>query len=399
MRRLAYVVLWFLVFLIPAENTFLLGGVTLVRLVGIAGFAIGLFALLPEKQFRPLRPVHAWMLLFTLTVAASYSWSRAPHVTLSRISTYLQLLGMTWLIWEFGSQEEKQLGLLRAYVAGSGVGALGTIAQYFLQKTNPHLEIYRFAASGFDFNDLAVTLALCLPIAWYLHGRDRRPLARWSYGVAMPVIFFAIVLTGSRTGMLALLSGLLFIPLSSAKLSAPRLLVSISVLLACAYAVVRLIPEESRVRLSTTREEILRGRMSGRRGLWREALEYARGHPFQGTGAGASRVVSSSGEVVHNVLLSVQVEEGVVGLVTFCGILIVLLYMVARMPPLERSLWLILFLAWGVGAASLSWEHQKITWFVFAMAASRSALLRDQVHVTDASCVWPLHNNDDLSDG
>ncbi len=375
MRRLAYVVLWLFVLLIPVENTVLLGGVTLLRLVGVAGFAIGLFALLSDRQVRPLRRVHAWMLLFTVTVAASYSWSMAPGATLSRIFTYLQLLGMTWLIWEFGGQKKRQLGLLRAYVAGSVVSALGTIAQYLLKRSDSPQGIHRFAASGFDFNYLAVTLALCVPIAWYLYVHDRRPFARWIYGATLPMISFAIILTGSRTGLLALLSGLLFVPLSSARLDLRRVMASIFVLLACAYAVVRLTPASSLERLSTIPAEVTRGTMSGRREIWREGLAFARDHLLLGAGAGAYKEVSRWGDVAHNTFLAVLDEEGIVGLVFFCGILIVLLRMVTRMPPLERNLWLVLLLTWGLGASGLSWEYQKTTWFIFAMAAAQSALL------------------------
>jgi O-antigen ligase len=387
MKRLAYVLLRLLIFLIPAENTFLLGGVTLLRLVGVAAFAIGLFALLPEKQFRPLRPVHAWMLLFTLMVAASYSWSQAPGNTLSRIFTYSQLLGMTWLVWEFGGQEKRHLGLLRAYVVGSVVSALGTIAQYVLQKSHTDPGVSRFAASGFDFNYLAVTLALSLPIAWYLFVQDRRPLARWIYGATLPVVSFAMILTGSRTGLLALLPGLLFVPMSSAKLVLRRVIVSIFVLLACAYAVVRLTPAASRERLSTVPAEVKYGRMAGRREIWRAALGYARDHLLLGAGAGAYKEIS--GDVAHNAFLSALVEEGIFGLVFFCGILVALLRMVMRMPPLERNLWLALLLAWGVGAAGLSLEYQKTTWFIFAMAAAQAALLGAKKRATDVPDIEP----------
>jgi O-antigen ligase len=398
MRRLAYVVLWLLVFLVPAEDTVSLGGVTLLRLVGIAGFVIGLFAVLPDGRVRPLRPVHAWMLLFTITAAASYFWSQAPDITLSRIFTCLQFLGMTWLIWEFCPEEERQLGLLRAYVAGSVVSALGTIAQYVRHGSIPHAGAGRFGAGGFDPNDLAVALALCVPIAWYLCVKDRRWLARLIYGATMPVIFFAIALTASRGGVLALLSGLLFVPLSSAKLKLSRVIASILVLLACTYAIARLVPAASRERLSTTIAEVAHGTMDGRRRIWREALAYAGNHLFMGTGAGAFVEVSSLG-VVHDTYLSVLVEEGIIGFVFFCGILIILLRMAIGMPPLERNLWLILLLTWGVGAASLTWEYHKTTWFIFAMAAAQAALHGAQERATNAPVFESCDDTDDLHHG
>lgn len=84
---------------------------------------------------------------------------------------------MLWLIWETCRTPGRQTGLMQAYVAGAGVASVLTMIRY---AEGQQTYYRRYAAAGFDPNDLGLTVALSIPLALYLGLRGRGWL-RWAY--------------------------------------------------------------------------------------------------------------------------------------------------------------------------------------------------------------------------
>jgi O-antigen ligase len=117
--------------------------------------------------------------------------------------------------------------------------------------------------------------------------------------------------------------------------------------------------------------------------------------PLQGVGAGAYAPAvahavrlssNSSGResvnqvgniVAHNTLLSILVEQGVVGFTLFFVLLLTLVLSAWKLSKADRVFWLCILLTWAIGASDLSWEQRKPTWVIFglliAMAAAKLA--------------------------
>ncbi|HEY3118942.1 MAG TPA: hypothetical protein VGK54_19540, partial [Chloroflexota bacterium] len=226
MIKLAYGALWVFVFSLPWEALTTSGGVAIVsRLTGMLALGLALAAALISGRVRRWHLLHTAALLFVIWVGFGLFIAHPQDIP-RKFYTFIQLFLMLWMIWELAPSRSRQRGLLTAYVFGAYVAALATIV---LSRREAGA-LHRFAAGGGDPNDLAMTLGLALPMAWYLGMTYRQPLLRWVCRAYLPVGLLAIGLTGSRGGMLASTVALAFVPLSMTKLSAGRMVTAIAML-------------------------------------------------------------------------------------------------------------------------------------------------------------------------
>jgi O-antigen ligase len=243
----------------------------------------------------------------------------------------------------------------------------------------------RFSIEGFDPNDLAMTLVLALPMAWYLGMTYQQPLLRWFCRGFVPLGVLALALTGSRGGMVAGTIGLLVVPLTMTRLTpgkfaAALVLVAVSGGLAVAYT-----PESVIERLASTRSQVQRGELGGRMTIWRAGAEAFVERPITGYGAGAFapavRRILGYPRVSHNSYLTVLVEQGLVGFVLYAGMFVTVMLPVMKLPIMEKRFALVMLATLAVAMLPLSWEDQKPAWFTLAslLGLSQVGIRRDPV--------------------
>jgi O-antigen ligase len=271
------------------------------------------------------------------------------------------------MIWELAPSESRQRGLMTAYVFGAYLAAFETIMVFRRQAG----ALRRFSAGGGDANDLAMVLALALPMAWYLGMTYRQALLRWACRAYLPVAIVAVGLTGSRGGMLATTTALLIVPLSMTRLSPGRLLTAIVVLGTAGALAIVYTPETLIERLSTTRVEVEGGRFGGRGKLWKAGLAVYPENPVLGYGTGGFKSaitprLGPASQVAHNSYLSVLVEQGAVGLVLYMLMFVAVLRSILKLPQLERRFALVLFGTLGIAMLPLTWEDRRAVWYVLA---------------------------------
>lgn len=371
MDRLAFAALWLLVFVIPFENAFVIPGLgTLGRIVGFLALLIGLLATLSRQTKIRIGTLHWLTLSFVFLAGFSFYWSVDPDATLKRLWTYVQLLAMMWLIWQWADNEKKVLQLFQAFGIGTLALAVGVFGGFVGGSTE------RLDAYNFNPNDIASILALGIPICWYAGLRNKNFWVSKLYMAIPAVLVVAILLTGSRAGLVkAILAfGLMFWSLTEGS-NFRRLLIlcTVALIISIALAVV---PPRTLARLGTTTSEIESGTLNGRTEIWAVGMQIFYQNPLLGIGAGNFRTAVGNyfmaDRAPHNVFLAILVEQGIIGLSAFLFILAAIFNYVFRIPPRERIFLLTLMAIWVATAFTSNWEWRKQTWLLLALIAAHA---------------------------
>src|SRR5688572_14503370 len=374
MTTLAYGALWFFVFAVPWERLVALPGLAIVtRVAGAVALGLTLLSILVLGRFRRWRLFH--MAAFLFVVWAGFGvWYLGMSVVPQKFYTFVQLFVVLIMVWELASTPQRQRGLLVAYVLGAAVPAIATIVLYVQQGGSG----VRYSAGGADANNLAMTLALGLPIAWYLGMTASQPLARWIFRAYIPLCILATGLSGSRGGMLTLMVALLVVPLTLT-LSAGRLTAAIALLTLSGALAVTYVPDRVVERLGTTSTEVQDARFGGRIKLWRAGLIAYTRRPLMGYGVSSfvpavKPQLGPMALVAHNSFLSVLVEEGMIGLLFFLLMLLSVFLSIRKLPHLERRFAMVLLLTLCAALTPLTWEDSKVAWLVMAILAGMSTV-------------------------
>lgn len=367
MKRAVYVAIWLLVFTIPWENMIVLEPVgTAARVVGVVAGAIGVVTALIENRLR----LPTWTQIgFVFVVWSWFSclWSIDIERTLMRAFTYTQLWIMAWLIYQY---TRDVTGILRAYVLGTYVSAAFTLYAYILGLQSAYL---RFAAPGFDPNDLSIYLCLGTLFAVSLAIKTLNPLLKAVYISYVPIGMLAILLTGSRTGVVALSTALLTLLYALRDTGWNWRFTALALGGVVGLVAVSFVPLESIARITTLVSELREGTWNMRILIWQAGLLLFGEHPLLGVGAGAFRTAVTQlilqEAAPHNVFLAVAVEGGAPAL--FMWIFFVLLSFNAplRSQHPERWVWIGTGLILVVAFLSLNFEWRKFTWMAIAIAA------------------------------
>lgn len=391
--RVAFAFLWLFVFSFPAEKAFDIPGLgTLSRLFGLLALGGGVLAVVADRRLRPLNRSHAALALFVFWATLTVRWSLAPEDTAIKVQTYLQLLGMAWLVWEFCPTEARVASIMRAYVFGTFYADYDTISRWL----SAHQTYYqRYATAGFDPNDLALTLALSIPLSFYLAVRARRSRA-WIYWLQIAMALLTILLSASRTGFVTACLAISIVPLGAKYMRrVERRLIAVGTVGVVA-ATMAVVPATSWKRIATIGSEVESGSFNSRSLIWSAGFAEFRQHPLAGVGAGAyPRAVEPVmgwptwwRVVAHNTFFSVLVETGIVGFALFVTVLGMLVAAVKRMVGLDRLLWAVMFAVWAVGVNTLSWELRKPTWLLFALVLAAARLTVAERQAAAAETAW-----------
>jgi O-antigen ligase len=358
-----------MIFTIPWENIVTVASLgTVSRATGylVAGF--WLVTVVVTGRFRELHAFHGAVFLFVLWNIISTFWSVNIDRTVARFQTSLQLAGMVFLLWDLYTTPAALRAGLQAYVLGGYVSIASTIINYF---TDNAFYFQRYAATGFNVNDLGIILALGMPVAWHLtmpEDNTRRSLVLRIVNYAyIPAAIVAILLTASRSALFATLPALLFMLGSLTQLKPYLRALIIVVLVGSLFALQPLIPQSAYHRLAATGNEVTEGDLNGRLEIWGDGLVSFAENPILGIGSGAFAEITDTGKIGHNFALSLLVEIGIIGFAFFALALGIVFYQAWQQPKWTTRFWLAIMAIWLWGAATHNLEYRKQTWLFLTL--------------------------------
>ncbi|QOY90869.1 O-antigen ligase family protein [Paludibaculum fermentans] len=376
--RFAFITMWIFIFALSCEKSLELPGIgSLGRVTGALAMGAGLVAILAEGRFRIPSPAHIALMLVVLWSSLTYRWTVSTAATEERITTYVQLLFIVVLIWQLCLEVTDAKLLMAAYVLGTLVPALDTFRRYLTAQETFY---QRYATVGFDPNDLALTLAISIPMSLYL-AANSGPLLTWCCRLQLLAVVATILLTASRSGTVAMTVAFSFALVLWHGAPRKQKMLSAAAAGVMACIMIAAVPASSWLRIATLGSEVKEGTLNSRTVLWGAGVRALGDVPLQGVGAGAypDAIASVVGRpqtwtpVAHNTFLSLLVETGFIGFSLFLAFFGMLLWTAFRMQGQSRWMWLACLLAWTIGVSALTWENRKPTWMIFGLLLAHSA--------------------------
>lgn len=379
MQRLVYIATLLLVFGIPATQFPISDTVGSVnRLLGFVVLIGWLLSVAVIGAHRRLHPFHVLAYAFILWNIISLIWTVDPENGAVKLQRYVQSIGITLILWDVLRTRARIETGMQVLILG-GYAAIALTVQDFQAGLTQFAAHGRFAASGFNPNDLGVQLAVVIPFALHLFvtKRSGNPVLRFLNGLYPIATLFAIVLTGSRGALIAALPGFLFWIWSFGKVRlGGRIALGLS-LLAGVIVFMQMEVQTGIERLSTVVGAAEGDRFTGRLDIWEAGVKVFLEHPLLGVGVGGfpAAVVRYLNRplVAHNLYLSVLGENGIVGFCLFMGIVVLVLRSTMKYRTQERKLWLGALMSWAIGVFSLTWEYVPQTWMLFAFVLACSS--------------------------
>ena len=281
MRQLAFRLALLLIFVIPWENAFAIEALgSIARLVGLLAAGVWGVSVLMSGGFRKPHAFHAVALLFVAWNALTFFWSADPAITLDRVTTFLQLLILAFLVWDLFKDQGAIKSGMQAYVLGCYV-SIGAVLTSYL-TSDAYTQYYtadRFSGAGQDPNDLGVIVAIGIPMAWFMYssyrasGGSKRLMALVN-ALYIPAAVVAVMLTGSRTASMAVLVAIIYVVATLGKARSKGVIAIATGLLIVALAL-PLLPDATLGRILGTVDALEAGELSGRTTLWSKIGGYS----------------------------------------------------------------------------------------------------------------------------
>lgn len=324
MRRIAWVLLLVFVFTIPWEYSLDLGPPLgdVSRVAGLLVMIAMVPTVLQAGRIRAPGSLQWLVLSLFLWFCCSFFWSIDGGLSLGRMRADAQVMMTVWVVWELVENPQDLRDLMRAYVAGSWVLAILTLANFASPDSAGQI---RFVAQGQDPNDVARFLDLGLPMAALLLCVEPR---WWGKTLAigyLPLGMAGVVLTASRGGFVAASVAAVGCALLLLRLSLRRAAVGVMTLPALAAAFWFMVPSATIARIATIPEQLMSGDLNQRLNIWAAGVHAFVQAPLLGWGRGSFVAASRLAQIdtAHNTALALAVEGGLVALGLAVGIVVV----------------------------------------------------------------------------
>jgi len=345
------------------------------RLIGGGVVLLWLLSVAAAGRLNRLSLFHLTAFAFALWYMVSWWWSVAPDETpfTTNLVEGVLISVLIWDIYRSGAQIE---AAMQAFLLGGSI-SIGTMVSNFAQGQQARQWEKRFAATGFDPNDIALLLAIGIPMATYLVTRPSSPVLVRVLNFLYPLgAALAIVLSGSRGALLAALPAYLFYLIRVARLGRAWRAATVLVSAAACLSAAQFDLSAPLQRLATVTGSPNSDHFDGRSEIWQAGWKAFGDHPYLGIGGGAfqAATLGRTGQeiplIAHNTYLSVLSELGPIGFLLFAALLGLVIRSALRSAAPMREMSLMALLVWAIGVSALSWEFRSQTWFLFGLVVA-----------------------------
>lgn len=363
---LAYISVCLFVFLIPWGQSL---STSFPANVGLVAFVFTAAAFVVEGTHRKYTIYHFLVILFWGWALSSVMWSQDLHDAQKVAKTAFQIMLLPFLFTLSIYGKSRILMGYQAYVLGNVVGSFIIMSNY----ANGIMTNYynRYGIANMETDILGVVLALSIPMAAYLSVNVASKVHRIFYTLSIPIIYYAIFLTGTRTATIVGLFGIAYWLFTYRNSSAIIKLAILGMGIGFIALVISITPKESLDRAMSSGAAISSGTLNDRTTIWQSSLSQWQDVPIAGVGLGGLRVALNREHVAyagaHNVYIEVLTEMGLIGLTLYLTTILIILIHILKAPLPEKAFLLTMLLVVLVTQSVQHTHLLKETWFVLTM--------------------------------
>lgn len=379
-QRLALLSMMLMFFVVPMDGISIFAALPVVKFAGLLAFGFVAVLIMSGTVIRGTSWFIVLSMLYISWILLSFLWTSMPvdyqHPqainSQQSVKAHLYLLGVVVLLFQIVRTEADLQWLLLAFLLGS----FGLLA-LFLQSYDPGVTTVRHGLKERDANEMSVQLALALPVALYLLSMSKFWWIRILSAVYLPLAIVSIFATGSRTGFVVLLIGLLgVLPLLLRSGVLIKLMSAVALCVAVIVAI-NTIPEKTFERILSTGSALTEGTLNERSITWQKAWVEWNQSPVFGHGLGSFRRMVNKYNVdytAHNSFISISVEQGLVGLALYLMVISLSLYYAWQLDKRRRIILMSMVLVAVMGQMTLTLHEAMYIWLAYALAATAMSL-------------------------
>ena len=386
LSRVAFWLALAVVFIVPWRNGLYVYGnsVTIGLIFGAVFGLVWAAKVVRNGRVRTPNHFHVLFVLFACLSMLSTLWSINAGRTVGRSVRYVYFSGFMIALWDTFRTRDDLLYGLQAWACGGMVLFGSLLLSMFLDITSRYETYNRAAAIGYGPNSTAAFLALTVPIAWYLAQTEDAPggpallTINYLYTIAGTC---GLVLTASRGGLIAFVPVLLFVATYGFehRFFRRHRYAFVVVGLVTAVGFLLWVPPEMYERMSRFPQAIRKNLAGdGRVRFWLAGLEVFRQHPVLGVGSGnfkpAVAPIMGRPHSPHNTFVSITVDMGIVGLVTYSSVLTAVAQRVLQPDRSMTRLWITTLASWFVVANLFAYMHAIATYVLFTFVLVGASL-------------------------
>jgi len=370
-HKLTWLCVLGMIFVIPWGNGLWVG---IIKVFAIAGFGAAAVMLVLEGTHRSYNMFNFLAVLLGVWHLVAVLWSPDLAKATKAANTFVQLVIMSLLYAYLINTPYKFRRAYEAYVAGTLV-AFGIIFSNFLRGINgPYYN--RFTVPNIETDSMSIILTFGIPMAAWLATQYQNKWVRYGLLACIPINFYGIFLTGTRTGLVTGLVGMAYLAFTQRKASLQLKLVYAGMAVLVVSAVIALAPKASVERIFSIGSAVKSGDLNSRETIWQYSLESWSEVPMLGRGTGSLGHALNSYHVefdsAHNSFVQLLAEHGVVGLAIYLLMLGSLIYYVMQCPTDIRYYLMTMLFIILVSQISLHTHKLKEVWFVMAVIAAQA---------------------------